>query len=135
MQKLVTMSLVSAILLLGSCKKEVTDPPITDPDNPIELKASSTFNWRTTKNVQVSVSALALPKDVNRKFSIELENGSVVYEAIHNMKEDVQFSITLPAHITKIVYKFGTITKQADITGSTLSLNYLQPLTDNGYIP
>lgn len=134
MQKLVTMSLVSAILLLGSCKKDVTDTG-TDPGNPTELKASATFNWITTKNVQVNVSALALPTDVNRKFSIELENGSVVYEAMHNMKENVQFSIALPAHITKIVYKFGSITKQADITGNTLSLNYLQPLTDNGYIP
>lgn len=135
MQKLVTMSLVSAVLLLGSCKKEVADPPITDPNNPTELKASATFNWKTTKTVQVNVTGIALPTDVNRRLSIELENGSVVYQGLHNMKENAQFSITLPAHISKVVYKFGSITKEADVTGSSLSLNYLMPLTDNGFIP
>ncbi len=132
MRKNVGFYIVMLVLIAAACKKdrgpEQVDPTLTDP-----VTASENFNWRTTKKVNVSVKGTPVSTEVNRKFSIELENGTLVYEATQNMKNDYQFSIELPVHVTKLVYKYGSITKEAEVSGSNLELNYLIT-TDNGYI-
>ena len=124
----------TAIVLLASCKKDVAKP--VDPVTPgvDKLKASQSFDWSTTSTIQISVKGTPVTGDVIRKFSIELADGSKAFDAAFNMKNDYTFSLTLPKNADKIIYKYGTITKEASITGNSLELNYLIN-TDNGYLP
>jgi hypothetical protein len=51
------------------------------------------------------------------------------------MKLNYNFTLNIPAHVTKLVYKFGNnFTKEVDLTGSSVVMNYLVD-TDNGYVP
>jgi hypothetical protein len=134
MQKLFLLTLSAGIILMTSCKKNA-DELGTPPLNSTELKANAAFGWRTYRNVAVTVTGTPVTGSVTGKFLIELENGQKVYEALHDMKLNYNFTLNIPAHVTKLVYKFGNnFTKEVDLTGSSVVMNYLVD-TDNGYVP
>jgi hypothetical protein len=135
MRRITLIILFGTMLAATSCKKNADD--IIAPEVPAsnELKASANFNWKTYRNVSVSVTGTPVTGTVTGKFVIELENGQKVYEALHDMKQNYNFTLQLPAHTGKLIYKFGTsLTKEVSVTGSTIQMNYLVD-TDNGYNP
>jgi len=132
--KKIFLPLATFVILLASCKKEVAEPDLIDPTAPTELKANATFNWQTTRNITVTVTGTPVSTNIQRKFSVQLDNGSVVYAANHNMNDSFVFTLSLPAHATKLIYIYGSISKEVVVSGSNVAMNYLVE-TENGYDP
>lgn len=128
------LPLTAALILLASCKKEVAEPNPIDPTNPTEIKANANFNWKTTQTLAVTVTGTPVSTTTVRKFSVQLEDGSSLYAANHNMSENFSFTIAVPAHVNKLIYKFGTISKVVSVTGTQVAMDYLVE-TNNGYDP
>lgn len=134
MQKFLLLALLGSLITLSSCKKNADDV-VTPPATDTELKANAAFSWKTFRNVAVTVTGVPVTGTVTGKFVIELENGQKVYEALHDMKLNYNFTLQLPAHVNKLVYKFGTtFSKEVTVTGSSVAMNYIVE-TDNGYVP
>lgn len=134
MKKHVCFSLAIALLMMMACQKESTGPEPGDPNAPKELVANAAFHWKTTKTVTVSVTGTPVNTNTQRKFSIQLEDGSLVYEGRHSMKDNFQVTLTVPAYAGKLIYKYGSLSKEAAIADGKASMDYLVE-TDNGYIP
>lgn len=135
MRRITLIILLGSMMAATSCKKNADD--IVAPEVPAnnELRASANFNWKTYRTVSVTVTGTLVTGTVTGKFIIELENGQKVYEALHDMKQNYNFTLHLPAHAGKLVYKFGTsITKEVSTSDSSIQMNYLVD-TDNGYTP
>lgn len=132
MKKSSILTLLAGLLLLSACKKDVA-PGTDNPVNDVTLKADKSFSWKSTKAITIAIKGTPVSTTVERKFSIELSTGELVYAANLNMSKDYQFNLTLPAHAEKLVYKYGSITKEATISGSIVTLDYLVT-TDNGYV-
>ncbi len=134
MQNKMLLPLVAFLLLLAACKKQGVEPEPTDPNTPKELAADASFQWRTTKTITASVAGTAVSVVTSRKFSIQLEDGSMVYEGKHQMNDNFQLILSIPTYANKLIYKYGSIVKEATLNGNTVAMNYLVE-TENGYIP
>jgi len=130
--KKIFLPLAFFVILLESCKKEVASPDPVDPTTPTELKANASFKWQTTRNIIVTVTGTPVSANIQRKFSVQLEDGSLVYAANHNMKDNFEFTLSLPAHATKLIYNYGSISKEVAVSGNNVAMNYLVE-TENGY--
>jgi hypothetical protein len=117
--KLLGCSLLLGLLILfNSCMKGYDDiiPPSTG--NLKDIKVSSTFNWSTSKTVDVNITGLPTEIPVISTLIISLSDGSSLYQGWHDMSQSRIIKILVPAVIDKIKLKYGT-------------QEYILPLNDN----
>ncbi|MBE0646155.1 MAG: hypothetical protein IH596_00055 [Bacteroidales bacterium] len=126
-----TIGLVSVLLVFFSgCKKEITTvDPGTNPtiENPLELTVSNDFDWKTTRDITLEVTGLAVP--VNIRNTIMVKSSDEVKTYLKNqlfMNQDYTLNFTIPAYETAVVITFGSLNKVVDVTPDVIYFNYLR---------
>lgn len=119
--------IVGLLLLatLPSCLPEsIEDQPILDEDVST-LVASPTFEWATTKSVEIKVNGLALPVDISRRLTLKTADGDIFYANSHAITENLTLSFSLPNHISQIQMVYGTLEKTQDIQSQKVVFDYV----------
>lgn len=57
MKKITILASVAAMLAFASCKKDHNEPTDQQPESMDQLVVPDSFNWKTTKNFQLTVQA------------------------------------------------------------------------------
>ncbi len=96
MNKLKTLVvMIIGVVILSSCRKEVVQPTATvatKPQNMNELVASPTFDWKTTKDYQ-----LTLTGNYNEVVTIKSVSGVIFHKGFMKTGTSYKVSLTIPA--------------------------------------
>ena len=96
MKKLnLTLIMIIGIFILCSCRKEVVQPTANvanKPQNMNELVASPTFDWKTTKDYQLTLSG-----SYNEVITIKSKSGVVFHKGFMKSSTSYILNITIPA--------------------------------------
>jgi len=87
--------LIIGIVILSSCRKEVIQPTnnvANKPQNMSELVASPSFDWKTTKDYQ-----LTLTGNFNEVVTIKSKSGVVFHKGFMKSGTSYKLNITIPA--------------------------------------
>jgi hypothetical protein len=112
------------LLLLTSCLNEIGEkgPQLATP---VEgLQASSNFDWKTSREVEVTVTGLSIDLGVKRRLSLLSEDGTVFYSGTHSMSEDFVMGFELPNHVHQITMRYGNVDLKEEIAGSKVSFGF-----------
>ncbi len=88
MKKLLLLSIISLGLVFASCRKDFETDPVTAPATMEDLKVPSDFNWKTTKDVNVTLKG-----GFNGLAEVVASNGVVYHRAF--LRENVAYSVKL----------------------------------------
>ncbi|HSI74739.1 MAG TPA: hypothetical protein VK957_02540 [Lunatimonas sp.] len=112
------------LTMLTSCLPEsIEDQPILD-DGVSTLVASPTFEWATTKSVEIKVNGLGLPVDISRRLTLKTADGDIFYANSHNIKDDLTLRFSLPNHVSQIKMVYGTLEKTQEIQNLKVVFDY-----------
>lgn len=133
MKKAFFITALAALTALVSCKR---DTNIATPGGPTkvttinDLKPSENFNWNTTNDVTLNVTGLATQVVIQRPLVIKGMDGVQYFSIYHKMSDNLSTKITLPAHVKKVKVEYGTIVKEKDVMGNTISFNFTPEITN-----
>ncbi len=129
--KKISIIAVIAIFALTSCKKTLMDK-VTPPSDPNkvsqfnQIKASSNFDWKTTKTIQLNVQGFATPAPINKTLWVTSTDGKTVYyNALHLMDQNLTAQLTIPSNISEIMVSYGTINKKYSTQLSTIIFDFM----------
>jgi len=83
------------VVILSSCRKEIVQPTATvatKPQNMSELVASPTFDWKTTKDYQITLSG-----NYNEVVTVKSTSGVVFHKGFMKTATAYKVNITIPA--------------------------------------
>lgn len=125
-KKLHYLVIVSILSLLSSCTKfEVPKKKIGSTQNFKELKVEESFEWKTTKNIQLKVSGIETIIPVRDNFSIKNIDGNLILEESRLMSESFIINLEIPITEKKIIVEFGSLIKEIEINSAELSFEYI----------
>jgi len=125
-KKLHYLVIVSILSLLGSCTKfEVPEKKIGTTQNFKELKVEESFEWKTTKNIQLKISGIETIIPVRDNFSIKNIDGNLIQEESRLMSESFIINLEIPITEKKIIVEFGSLIKEIEINSAELSFEYI----------
>jgi hypothetical protein len=125
-KKLHYLVIVSILSLLGSCTKfEVPEKKIGTTQNFKELKVEESFEWKTTKNIQLKISGIETIIPVRDNFSIKNIDGNLILEESRLMSESFIINLEIPITEKKIIVEFGSLIKEIEINSAELSFEYI----------
>jgi hypothetical protein len=125
-KKLHYLVIVSILSLLGSCTKfEVPEKKIGSTQNFKELKVEESFEWKTTKNIQLKISGIETIIPVRDNFSIKNIDGNLILEESRLMSESFIINLEIPITEKKIIVEFGSLIKEIEINSAELSFEYI----------
>ncbi len=94
------VALMIGVFIFSSCKKDEIQAPIVDtkkPQNMSELIASPTFDWKTTKKYQISISG-----NFNDVITVKSKTGVIYHKGFMKTGTSYKLNITLPATETSV---------------------------------
>ncbi|MEI6821543.1 MAG: hypothetical protein WCL51_06385 [Bacteroidota bacterium] len=87
--------MIIGVVILSSCRKEVVQPSVTvatKPQNMNELVASPTFDWKTTKDYQITLTG-----NYNEVITVKSASGVVFHKGFMKFATAYKVSLTIPA--------------------------------------
>lgn len=124
MSKSIVFASVFLLINIWSCNERDFEHPIDSVLG--ELEADPAFDWSTSSEVFIEITALELPVEITRKLTLSTDDGSVFYAGSQKMNENFTLSIELPNHSKSVTMVFGAIEKTLELTESKLRFDYLQ---------
>lgn len=116
--KISVLFLVLLVAGLISCRKDISQ---VEPENPStgELKVSQTFDWKTTKNYEITLTG-----NVNGLISVNNAQ-DIPYQKVYLVAfQPYVMKITLPAYETSVKLKFNGKEASLPLSGSALSYQF-----------
>ncbi|PKP50975.1 MAG: hypothetical protein CVT92_13870 [Bacteroidetes bacterium HGW-Bacteroidetes-1] len=104
-------------MIFTSCKKDRFDGPDTTPENMEQLTVPTSFDWKTTKDIQLTLTA-------NASGIVEVTNsqGVVYQKAFLTPGQPYAMKLTVPTYEKSVKLKF--MGQEASLELGTASLNY-----------
>jgi hypothetical protein len=135
MKNIKTIIFALALISTGlvSCKKDYISEveaskksiDATKVVNFKDIKVSSSFDWKSTKEVTINLQPLSTPVKINNTLIVKTEKGDVLFSKLQTMSEAFTGKILVPANLTNLVVSFGTISKTEIITNNQVNFNYM----------
>ena len=119
MKKLAFLFMIGIVILFTSCKKDRVDNPDTTPDTMEELQVPADFSWKTTKEIQLTVSAPS-------NGIVEVTNSqNIAYQKAYlTPGQSYIMAVTLPSYEKNIKIRFMGQEVLIELTGSTISHSF-----------
>ncbi|MEX2511897.1 MAG: hypothetical protein WD398_03235 [Cyclobacteriaceae bacterium] len=115
-----------SLSLFSSCVDEPLEGPVNNNDRDIkELTASTGFEWKTSRSVEVNLKALPIEVGIDRRLTFADENGSLFYSGKQSMDENFKMEFDLPDHIKQVSMLYGDILKTAEIIDGKVFFDFL----------
>lgn len=90
-----------------------------------DIKVSSSFDWKSTKEITIHLQPLATPIKINNTLLVKTEKGEILFNKLQTMNEAFTGKILVPSNLTKLVVSFGTISKTENISNNQVNFNYM----------
>jgi hypothetical protein len=119
MKKLILLSLIALVFVFSSCKKDRFDEPKA-PEKMEELAVPASFDWKTTKDYSVTLSAYT-----NGIVEVTNSAGAVYQKAFLSTGQPYTMKLTVPSYETTIRLKFMGKTQDIALSSSNISYQFV----------
>jgi protein-disulfide isomerase len=118
MKKSILLSLVALVAVLSSCKKDRFDEPKA-PQKMEELTVPASFDWKTTKNLQLTLTAIT-------SGIVEITNnqGVAYQKAFLTPGQPYVMKLTVPTYEKNVKAKFMGQEQNIDLSSNNLIINF-----------
>ena len=97
MKRIFLLLFIATIVVTTSCKKETTDPVTPDPETLDEMVFPSEFNWKTYKDITVSVTGYA-----TSFLEVKSSEGAVYQKIVLQKNTPYSGNVTVPSYETEV---------------------------------
>ncbi len=101
---------------LASCKKDIPGPEDKLPSTMEELQVPSNFNWKTSKDIELTVTGKA-----DGIVSVTSTGGNIYQKAYLNANQAYTMRLTLPSYEKSIRIQFMGQQVTLELTSMTLT--------------
>ncbi len=119
MKKHLLFATLSLSLLFVSCRKDIESPTNQPPSNMEEIVVPANFNWKTTKEYKLSVTAPSMGI-----VEVNSAQGATYQKAYLQAAQAYTMQLTLPAYEKSVKLKFGNQTATLELNAAVLSYNF-----------
>ncbi|NVO21514.1 MAG: hypothetical protein HXX13_17565 [Bacteroidetes bacterium] len=130
MKKLGNILALGLILMFSSCMKDVDLSKKPVSGNLQDINISSTFNWSTSKTVNVNITGLPTQDLVISTLIISLNDGSMLYQEAHDMSQSKAIQIIVPNVEQSIKLKYGSEEYTLPIDNNKVDFSFIPVLQD-----
>ncbi|MCD6661336.1 MAG: hypothetical protein LT105_14335 [Lentimicrobium sp.] len=119
--------LLAGILLFTSCAKDL-DLPDTETDVPVsidELNVSDSFSWNTAATVKLKIQGLPTIIPIRSSLKISLPDGSVVFNRMHLMSENLTINLTIPSNFNTLILSFGDLKEELKVNNGEANFSFI----------
>jgi hypothetical protein len=119
-------------VLLASCTQNTNDDPkpaAERPDKFANIKASSSFNWSSERQMTLNINGTPTVVKVDAPLSVYTASGKLLLTVNHTMDVAQALYLTVPSNETKLTLKFGSITKEVNVS-SFATVDFLPVLPE-----
>jgi hypothetical protein len=119
MKNIAFIFVVALTIVFTSCKKDRFDNTDPKPEKMEELKVPSNFDWKTTKDIQLTLSAPS-------NGIVEVTNSqNIAYQkAFLTPGQTYTMNLTLPTYETKVKIRFMGQEVLIELTGSLINHSF-----------
>ena len=132
--KKISIIAVIAIFTLASCKKTLMDR-VTPPSDPNkvsqfnQIKASGSFDWKTTKSIGLTVQGLQTQAPIVRTLSVTSADGKTIFFNVSQaMDQNLSATLTIPSNVEEVMVNYGTITKKYSTLVGNILFDFMPPV-------
>jgi len=112
-------------ILISGCRKTLIIDENT-PANIDDLNVSSTFNWKTIRNITLEVTGMNIPVNVKNTFYIKSSDESQLYFKDYlQINQNYTLKFAIPSYETQLVITYGSIKKILEVNADILNFTYL----------
>jgi hypothetical protein len=121
------MTATACLKLPNPTKEEVTTTKkFTD------IKTSPSFNWGTTRKVNVNILGLITPNPITGTLKLSHnESGAIHYRGTHSLSETLSMNIEIPIAQDSMRLTFGSISKVYSVSGTEINMDYVIDYPEN----
>lgn len=118
--KKIILLIFSLSILFSSCRKEIIDNPESpSPQSIDELVIESNFNWKTTKEIQLNLTAKQFSiVEVTNLNGIPFQKAFLKENEVYNMK------LIVPSYEKSVRLKYQEQNIVLELTASTINYNF-----------
>jgi hypothetical protein len=129
MKKINHYSLILILLFfigLTSCKKNLEDKFNENQNQTVakttsEIKAATTFKWKTTGSITLVYKAK--PNDIRVSvLKVISPDGHIIYQKLQKANQDLSINLEIPSHFEKVDVSFGSNKKSFDTKSGKIEM-------------
>jgi ABC-type oligopeptide transport system substrate-binding subunit len=117
MKKIAFILAITLTVLFSSCKKDRFDYVESKPENMGELTVPSSFDWKTTKDVQLTLTAPG-----NGIVEVNNSQGATFQRAFLMPNQPYEMKLTVPSYEKTVKLKF--MGQEVSLELGTANINY-----------
>ena len=119
MRKALVLLIFSFVFIFNSCSKDKNVENSTVVKNMDELKISSGFNWKTTKDYNFT-----LLSHTSGLIELSDDKGSVYYKAMLTENQEYTFKISLPNILKQVNLRFSGKTEAIVLDSDNINFTF-----------
>ena len=118
MKKTTLLIALGFILFMSSCKKDTPQQPDNKPTTMEELQVPASFNWKTTSDFSLTLTANA-----NGIVEVNNANGATYQKAYLTAGIPYTMKVVVPSYEKSVKLKFGSQTTVLNLTATSMSVD------------
>lgn len=119
MRKLTFLTAIIALLAFSSCKKDRSEPVQTLPSNMNEMVVPQDFDWKTSKNLEIAITASA-----GGIVEASATDGRSYQRAFLKANQTYTMELSVPTYEKKLILNFAGQKTTIDLTSEQLSYRF-----------
>jgi hypothetical protein len=116
------------LLFFTQCIKP-DDQPEKEVTKTTEMNISPSFNWSSTKSIDVAIQGVPVTPD-NRKTLLIYSDEQIFLKELYNINQNLDRTIHVPAFINTLSVKYGDFQQSFDITNGKIELSFIPNLPE-----
>lgn len=113
-----------------SCIKDIDDLP-QNPNKDLKyVRVSSSFDWSTSKTIDVDITGLPTSVPIYSTLTISLNDGSILYQGNHAMSANTVVNLIIPNTEESIKLRFGTLEYAVPVIENKASVSFIPEVED-----
>jgi hypothetical protein len=115
--------LVVMIMATWACSKEVE---LSTKQKTSDLVVPGDFEWRTSQDLKVTITGLAVPKDFFSTLKIIDPSGKVIFSVNYSIRQNLVLSLTVPMTVNELTLTYGSRTLRETVQDGRLDFSFWQ---------
>ena len=128
MRSILVILLLATLGVMSCIKQNLPDAPI-EKIKLEDSKVPESFNWSTSKTVEVSITGLSTVVPIKNTLTITLPDGSKLYNVYHDMSINLKLNLIVPSTINQLKLKFGSFDETLNIIDNKAEFSFIPVVT------
>ncbi len=115
--------LTAAAIIVLSCDR-IIDP--VQKEKSTDLVVPHDFDWKTSRDVQVTVTGIPVARDFLSALAITDPDGKQIFSASYSLRDTLSISLNVPVAINELTLTYGSRTIKGKVEDGKVLFSFLQ---------